>query len=90
MKPALVALLVTLPSLAQAGPWTRDRGHFYLSSSYSRIAASSFYGPDFKTVPILPYEQHLVSLYGEVGLVTRWLTASVDGSPITGIDGYCM
>lgn len=75
---ALVIVMLQ-PAVAFAGPWTRDAGHFYLSTSYLRIAARSFYGPDFSIVPIRPYEQQLVSFYGEVGVVTRWLTLAVDG-----------
>jgi hypothetical protein len=78
-----LALLVLLlrPDAAIAGPWTRDAGHFYLSTSYLRIAANDFYGPDFSIVPIRPYDQQLVSFYGEVGVITRWLTLAVDGVP---------
>jgi hypothetical protein len=76
-----LTLLLVLGNAAAAwaGPWTRDAGHFYLSTSYLRIAATSFYGPDFSVVPIRPYEQQLVDFYGEVGAVTRWLTFTVDG-----------
>jgi hypothetical protein len=78
VRAALLVLL--LPSLASAGPWTRDAGHFYLGLNYQRIAATRLFGPDFKQVAILPYEQHLVGLYGEVGIIDRWLTASVEGT----------
>lgn len=80
-RPSRLALLVALcaPAVASAGPWTRDAGHFYLSTSYLRIAATRLYGPDFSIVPIRPYEQNLVSFYGEVGVVSRWLTLAVDG-----------
>jgi hypothetical protein len=76
----LALLLVWLaPATALAGPWTRDAGHFFLSTSYLRIAARNFYGPDFSIVPIRPYEQQLASFYGEVGVISRWLTVAVDG-----------
>src|SRR4051812_26282799 len=75
-----LALLLLAPSLAAANPWTRDQGHFFLAANYSRIATSSYFAPDFKTIPIVPYEQHVVSLYGEVGLYSRWLTATVEGT----------
>jgi hypothetical protein len=77
---ALVLALVLAPTLAHAGAWTRDRGHFYLGTSYLRIAADRLYAPDFKVVPIAPYTQHVWSFYGEVGIITRWLTATVDGT----------
>lgn len=81
--PARLALLWILiaPTAALAGPWTRDAGHFYLGTSYLHIAANEYYGPDFSIVPIRPYEQQVVSFYGEVGVVTRWLTLVVDGVP---------
>ncbi len=68
------------PVPAAAGPFQRDQGHFYVGVSYYRIATDSLYAPDFQVVPILPYDQQVASLYGEVGLITRWLTATVDGT----------
>ena len=79
MKRLVLALLFA-PTLAHAGAWTRDQGHFYLGTSYLRISAERLYAPDFQVVPIVPYTQHVWSFYGEVGLVTRWLTATVDGT----------
>jgi hypothetical protein len=76
----LLALIVTCSSTAKAGPWTRDQGHFYLNTSYSRIATDHYYGPDFHVVPILPYTQQVVGVYGEVGILSRWLTATVEGT----------
>lgn len=68
-----------LPAVAAAGPWTRDAGRTFLSLSYGRIAASGIFGPDF-SIQILgaKYEQHAVQLYGEVGLIDRWLTLTVE------------
>ncbi|HUS64989.1 MAG TPA: hypothetical protein VMZ28_10625 [Kofleriaceae bacterium] len=78
MKAAIIALVLASSTLAHAGPWTRDQGHFYLNTSYSRISATSFYNPEFKRIPLSPYVQHVWGLYGEVGIVSRWLTATVD------------
>jgi hypothetical protein len=64
---------------AQAGPWTRDKGKGYLNLSYSRIAAARLFFPDGTIGPIAPYEQHALQLYGELGLVDRYLTASFEG-----------
>jgi hypothetical protein len=72
--------LVLWATRASAGPWTRDAGHGYLGTGWSRIAATSVFGPDGKTLPIAPYEQNAWSLYGELGLVTRWLTATVEST----------
>jgi hypothetical protein len=78
---ALLAFVLAWPAVAAAGPWTRDAGHFFVGTSYLRIAATKFYGPDFTIVPIRPYEQDVVTFYGEVGVVSRWLTVVVDGVP---------
>jgi hypothetical protein len=75
-----LALLVAAPSLVLAGAWTRDQGHFYLNTSYSRIAATSFFSPGFNVIPIAPYEQHVLGFYGEVGVISRWLTLTLDGT----------
>lgn len=72
---------------ARAGAWTRDKGHFYLNLNYSRIAAKGFFGLDYNVYPMrqpgdpanVIYEQHALGLYGEVGLLSRWLTATVEG-----------
>lgn len=88
MNRALVLALVSAwPVTAQAGAWTRDQGHFYVNLNYSRIAATGFFGADFQIYPKrLPgdpqtviYEQHVLGIYGEVGILSRWLTATVEG-----------
>jgi hypothetical protein len=74
------AWVLLWPLWASAGPWTRERGHLFIAQSYSHIASNRYFAPDFNIVPILPYEQHLWSLYGEVGVISRWLTVTVDGT----------
>jgi hypothetical protein len=76
----LAAGLAGAPRRARAGAWTRDEGHFYVNTSYLRIATRRYFAPDFSVVDINPYEQHVVSLYGEVGLITRWLTGTLEGT----------
>ena len=82
MRGLLVALLLALAlakaPAAHAGPWLREPGHFYLNTGYAHIAASRFFAPDFSVVSIVPYEQHLWTFYGEVG-VASWLMVSVEG-----------
>ena len=76
-----VGLLALVSPPAQAGPWTRDRGHFFVSTSYFRIAAKR--EGDLDTtgrIVIGPYLQHLAAFYGELGLIDRFLTVSVDGT----------
>lgn len=74
---ALSLLCVT--DRAEAGPWTRDRGHAFVSLGYSRIAADRVYGADFSSQALgATYEQHALQAYAEVGLVDRYLTASFE------------
>lgn len=63
---------------ANAGPWLRDRGHGYLNLSYGRIAATGYYGLDGKRNPLGNYEQHAAQVYGEFGLIDRWLMTTVE------------
>jgi hypothetical protein len=76
----VVAALLAAAATAHAGPWTRDAGHGYVGTSWSRIASTSVFGPDGKTLPIAAYEQNAWSLYGELGLISRWLTATVEST----------
>jgi hypothetical protein len=78
MAAVLTAGIVS-PRQAAAGAWTREPGHVYLNVSYSHIAASNFYTPDFHVTPIQPYEQHVVGFFGEVG-IAPWLSATLDGT----------
>lgn len=83
---ALAALLIqALP--ANANPWTRDSGNVYLNLNYSLIAASGVYLPDGgrRDFPDNDrdgnpdrYLQHTVGLYSEIGVIDRWLTATVN------------
>lgn len=74
-----VLILSLLPQAAEAGPWTRDRGSAFISLSYGRIATSRLFGTDFSIQPLgATYVQQAVQLYGEVGLVDRWLTATFE------------
>ncbi len=80
MKRLVACALVAWASRAWAGPWTRDAGHGYVGTSWSRIAASSVFAGDGTTQPIPRYEQDAWTAYGELGLVTRWLTATVEST----------
>lgn len=82
MKSLALALALLSATRAFAGAWTRDAGHGYVATGWSRIAATSVFGRDGTTQPIAPYEQNLWGLYGEVGLVSRWLTATVESTPV--------
>lgn len=80
MRAPLSVALLLIPSLASAHAWTRDAGTAYVNLTYSRIAAKRVFGPDGRTLPIVPYTQQVVGLYGEVGLATRYLTATVEAT----------
>lgn len=81
-----MAALLLLPAVASAGPWTRDPGSFYVQASYSYLAARRLYFPEVilfcpRPQPGQPdcrYTQQLVSVYGEVGVIRRWLTLTLD------------
>ncbi|MBK8010218.1 MAG: hypothetical protein IPK13_02660 [Deltaproteobacteria bacterium] len=66
-------------SVAKAQAWPRDQGHGYLQLSLTHLAGDRLYGSDFAVLPIAStYAQTLLSFYGEIGLIDRWLTAVVD------------
>src|SRR5438105_4029737 len=79
-RAALLVALLAVPMVARAGAWTRDEGHFYIGATYLRISTARYHGVDFHVIDIRPYTQHVVGLYGEVGLVSRWVTATVEGT----------
>jgi hypothetical protein len=80
VRALVVVALVAAPSLARAGAWTEEQGHFYLSAAWLGISTDRYFGPDFKPVAINRYTQNLVGVFGEVGILTRWLTATVEGT----------
>jgi hypothetical protein len=76
----VVLALLAGATTAQAGPWTHDAAHGYVGTSWSGIAATSVFAGDGSTEPIRRYEQNAWSVYGELGLVSRWLTATVEST----------
>ena len=82
-----LAVAVALPRAAEAGPWTRPAGRFYLGATYSTIDANRFYSLDGKLVDFgldeqgerIRYRQHAVGFYSEFGLADRWLTMTFEG-----------
>lgn len=80
MRPARLTALVVLilPTLAEAGAWTRAPGSFYANLSYGRISSGTYFAPNFEQVPIRRYTQHTLGFYGEAGVIERWLTVSLD------------
>lgn len=75
---AAIALLAS-PGQAGANPWTRAGGSSYVNLSYATIGASRYYATGSEKLDAGgSYRQHTVALYGEVGIVDRWLTGVVD------------
>ncbi len=70
------------PSEVSAQAWIRDPGHTYEQLSYRLIRAERLYSPSGKVVDIRPYRQHALGLYGEVGVVDRWLMVNLAGDLI--------
>jgi hypothetical protein len=77
VKPILLIALFA-PSLAHAQAWTRDLGSGYVNVTVSGVSSDSLYGPDFErsTLPST-YSQIILNLYGEIGLIDRWLTLTL-------------
>lgn len=71
-----VVLACSSPALAQA--WTRDQGSGYLNVSLTHVASDEVYGANLEPqVLATTYRQVTMGVYGELGLVDRWLTLSV-------------
>ena len=96
LGPGLLLTLLLFPAVAAAGPWTRDQGHFFVGLTYTPITAGGWYQPDFRKLDFptpdgapLRYSQHSLGFYGELGLVDRWLTVTLEGQPYrrTAFDG---
>ncbi|MCA9666817.1 MAG: hypothetical protein KC503_14555 [Myxococcales bacterium] len=88
MVRTLASLLLTLVLFGAAGvrearanPWTRGAGKYFIGLSYSRIAATGYYGPDTeqRTFPG-KFTQNQLSTYIELGVIDRWLMMVIDGT----------
>jgi len=65
---------------ARAQAWIHEPGSGYAELSYRTITGDSFYTSDGETRPLrTTYSQSTLQLYGEVGVVPRWLQVVVDG-----------
>jgi hypothetical protein len=78
MRGALILLLCLVPTLARAQAWTRDAGAGYVNVTVSGLSGTRLYNPDFTTSELATrYSQLTVGLYGEVGIIDRWLTLTL-------------
>ncbi|MEM9187909.1 MAG: hypothetical protein AAGF12_01935 [Myxococcota bacterium] len=77
---ALSVLVATVaaPSVADAQAWIRDPGGGYVQVSYRYLPSDSFFGADGNSVPSAEFEQHTVGLYGEIGVIERWLMFTLE------------
>lgn len=81
-RPLFVAAIVFAGSFASqnafAQAWTRDAGHAYTELNLRHLASNKLYGRDFEIVEIpTEYQQLSLGFYGEVGVVDRWLMATI-------------
>lgn len=77
MKRSGLLLLLALgtSSTAYGQAWTRDAGHFYLNASVTSLSGGRLFSAEFDRQDLpFKYSQTVVGLYGEIGLVDRWLT----------------
>ena len=75
---AVLAVALAAPAAAEAQAWIRDPGRFYVNVSYRYLPANQFFGADGNTVPSADFAQHTVGVYGEVGIIERWLMLTLE------------
>jgi hypothetical protein len=71
------ATAAILCSLVISQAWTRDQGSAYFNLSLTTFGGDRAYSAEFQAIDIVPYRQTSLGFYGEVGLIDRWLTASL-------------
>ena len=65
-------------TVASAQAWTRDQGEGYVNVSVSALSGDQLFSSDGDRLTIgRTYSQTIVNLYGELGLIDRWLTFTV-------------
>lgn len=74
---ALAAVVATSPNSASAQSEVRARGTAYVNLSLQFQSGDSFFAADGTSREGRNLEQTIVSAYGEVGLVDRWLMVTV-------------
>ena len=79
---ALMALTVAslAPTRAEAQAWIHDPGEGYAELTFRTMSSDRFYDAtgDIRDIRSR-YSQHTVQVYGELGIVPRWLQLVVDG-----------
>jgi hypothetical protein len=69
---------VAFPAIAEAQAWTRDMGSGYVNLTFTGLTSSRLYNPDFSKQDLpTTYTQYVLGLYGDVGIIDRWLTLAV-------------
>ena len=70
------------PTHAGANPWTRDAGHGYVNLNYATLGGDSFYAKIGEPAQPITYDyrQHTVGVYGELGIIDRYVTGMIDST----------
>lgn len=77
--PLALLFVIGAPSVASAQAWTRDAGSGYVNLSVSVLSGDELFGADGESREIAStYRQTTVGLYAELGVIDRWLTATVN------------
>lgn len=75
-----LALMVLDATSARAQAWIHEPGSGYAELSFRTISGDRFYGSEGDTRELrTTYSQSTLQMYGEVGLVPRWLQVVVSG-----------
>ena len=75
-----VFCVVSVPTAASAQAWIAEPGTGYLEMTGRTLSGSSYYGSDGQSRPLASeFTQRTLNLYGEVGLVERWLQVTLTG-----------
>lgn len=79
--PLLIGLLVALlPAQAFAQAWIDSPGDGYVELSFRQISGDAFYDDEGETRDLAStYTQRTVGIYGQAGVVERWLQLTAQG-----------
>jgi len=78
----VAGILLSVSGRVEANPWTRDAGHGYVNVNYATLGGDSFFGKLGEPAQPITYDyrQHTIGLYGEFGLIDRFLTGVIDST----------
>lgn len=77
---AVVAACLMIPTVASAQAWVPPQGDGYVELTYRQLKGGSYYNNDGSIQSLsAPYTQQVVSFWGQVGIVDRWLMVTAQG-----------